>query len=336
MPSIRDVAERAGVSITAVSRALNDYPDINADTKARILRVVEEMRYYPKASARSLVMNKSNIIGVYYPTRDGIGFQQPFIGTMLDIFKDEIGKLGYDLMILGNSTAPFDSFSLFERVKHREVDGVVLLGKTDETIKQLAESNVPLVGIDHFVTGPRCGSVTSENRRAVHDAVERLVRGGYQRIAFAHGPLDLPVAVERLQGFYSGMAAMGRAVERAWVVDGSFSLEGGVASAKALLACASMPDVVLCAADITAIGIMQEFFRSGISIPDDVSLVGFDDIAAASYVYPPLTTIRQDVNGLGKRAAQMMVDLIEGGSDAFPMHYVLPTEFIVRNSTRNM
>ncbi len=334
MTNIKDVAKQAGVSVTAVSRALNNYPDISAETKSHILKVVEELRYYPRASARHLVTNRSNTVGVFYPNLDGTGLKQPFIGHILNEFRTWIGEQGYDLLIFGNTQAPFDRFSFFDRVKYRDVDGVLLLGTPDEPIKQEAEASMPLVGVDHPAQGMRCGSVTSDNRRAVYDLVKVLFHNGYRRFGFAHGPLELPVAMERLQGFYGGLTAVGIASHADWIVDGTFTMEGGQKAGDAILQCRERPDVVICSADISAIGVLQSFHRAGVAVPDEISVVGFDDIDAASYVYPQLTTIRQNKQEMGRKAAQIMLKLINNENLNTPMHYVLPTDLVVRQSTR--
>lgn len=332
--TIKDVAKKAGVSVTAVSRALNNYPDINVNTKSRILKIVEELRYYPRASARNLVTRRSQLIGLYYPIINGVGLQQPYIGQILDQFKSCLGEHGYDLLIFSDADAPFAGLTLYDRVMYRDVDGLLILGLPDQSIQHLAEADLPVVGIDHFVQGKRCGSVTSDNRRAVHDLVKVLVGGGYRRLGFAHGPLELPVAMERLQGFYSGLAALGIAPNTDWIVDGDFTMEGGQRAGEEILRNRERPDVLICAADVSAIGAMQTFHRAGVRMPDEMSVVGFDDIDAASFVYPQLTTIRQNKEEIGRKAAEIMMTLIHNEKRDTPMHYVLPTELVVRQSTR--
>jgi len=333
MTTIRDVAKRAGVSIAAVSRALNNYPDINADTKARILKVVEELRYYPKASARQLVTQRTHTIGVFYPSFDGQGLRQPFIAHVLDVFKNTMGDYGYDILLFSNTRAPFADFDMLDMVRYRDVDGVLLLGRPDESIHKLAEANVPLVGVDHTAQGVRTASVSSDNRRALHDLVCTLHANGYRDIAFAHGPLNMPVSVERLQGFYSGMGRMGLDIHPEWIVNGTFHFEGGERAAEQILASRKPPEIVVCASDGSAIGMMQRLIRAGLTIPNDIGVTGFDDVDACAYVYPQLTTIRQNKDLMGRTAAQVMVQLIDN-KDGAPIHLTLPTELIVRQSTR--
>lgn len=336
MATIKDVAKQAGVSVTAVSRALNNYPDISATTKKRILQVVEELRYFPKASARHLVTQRTHTIGVFYPSLDGAGLRQPFIAHVLDRFKNKMGQHGYDILIFSSTQTPFAHFDMLERVRYRDVDGVLLLGSPDDSIQQLAQANVPLVGVDHAAQCNRGGSVSSDNRRALHDLVCVLYDNGYRKMAFVHGPMDFPVSMERLQGYYSGLAEVALTTRPEWIVNGEFVLEAGIRAGEELLLCKEQPDIIICSADVSAIGVMQAYMKAGFSIPEDISVTGFDDIDSARYVYPQLTTIRQDKDEMGLHAAQIMLELLQNDGLDVPMHYVLPTDLVVRESTRRL
>jgi len=336
MTTIRDVAKRAGVSVSAVSRALNDYHDIKPETKERILQVVRELNYYPTASAKQLVTKRSHTIGVFYPQSEGPGLKHPYIASVLEEFKTKAGSCGYDLMLFANTKAPFDEANMLTRVKHRDVDGVLLIGNPGQDVESLLAASLPVVGVDYTVTGTRVGSVTSDNRRALHELVVHLQRSGYGSFGYIPGEMDVSVAVERLQGFYSGMSEAGLTVRPEWIVQGAFTFDGGKKAAEELLRLKELPEVVLCGADVTAIGLMKVFTRQGIRIPEDVSIVGFDDIEAASYVTPTLTTIRQDTKAMGNLAAETLVRLIENERVNTPQHFVLPTELVVRHSTRGL
>ncbi len=337
MTTIKDVAKRAGVSVAAVSRAFNNYPDINAQTKAHILRVAEELRFYPRASARNLVTHQSKMIGVIYPAPDGVGLRHPFIGHLLNVFKDTIGDLGYDMMLLSDRTEPFDGWGIIDRIKHRGIDGVLLIGTPEEAVDELITLGIPMVGLDYVATNPLMGSVTSENRRAVQEVVHVLYTNGYRKFGFLHGPMDISVAMERLQGFYKGLRELDIPVRREWIAGGLFTLKAGQQAMSDVLATKEWPEVIIASADICAIGAMQVLHSKGISIPDEMSLVGFDDIEAASYVYPPLTTIAQNKEQIGQMAAEILFTLMH--SDArkdVPIHYVVPTKLVVRETTRKL
>ncbi len=333
MVTIRDVARRAGVSVASVSRALNNYPDINSDTKARILEVVRELRYYPSATARNLVTHKSRTVGVLYRTDEG--FSHPHLGSVLKAFQDAIGDHGYDVLIFSDKHRPFGEWNLLDRVRHRAVDGVLIIGGVDDNAGGLLQSDLPLVGIDFVSAGKNMGSVMSDNRRAVHDMVLTLFQSGYRSFGFVHGPLQLQVALERLQGFYSGMSELGIAVSDRWIFGGEFTFAAGYAAGRGMMELDERPEVIVCSADVIAIGLMRVLLEEGIRIPDDIGVVGFDDIEMAGYVYPPLTTVIQDKEGIGRKAAELIIgNMAESEQAARPMHYVLPTSLVERGSTR--
>ncbi len=298
------------------------------------MKVVDELRYYPKASARHLVTHRSNLIGIFYWSVDGAGLRQSFITHVLDSFKTTVGEFGYDILLFSNSQPPFDGYSLLERVKNRDVDGVLLFGIPKETTQGLIDAEIPIVGVDYVVPGRWVGTVTSDNRRAIYDLIRVLYDNGYRRIGFAHGPLAFPVAMERLQGYYSGMAAVGLVPDPRWIVDGAFNVEGGRLAASQILRSGGLPEILICSSDFTAIGALQVLQGAGVSIPDDIGIIGFDDVDGASYVYPQLTTISQKKTEIGRRAGEIMVSLIDRKNSLTPMHYVLPTELVVRQSTR--
>ncbi|MHB2029806.1 MAG: LacI family DNA-binding transcriptional regulator [Acidimicrobiales bacterium] len=333
MVTIRDVARRAGVSVASVSRALNNYPDINADTKVRILDVVRELRYYPSASARNLVTHKSRTIGVLYRTDEG--FSHPHLGDVLNVFQDAIGNHGYDMLIFSDKQRPFGKWGALDRIRHRAVDGVLVIGGVEDDLEGLLQSDLPLVGIDFVGVGKNMGSVMSDNRRAIHDIVITLSEAGYREIGFVHGPLQLQVALERLQGFYSGMGQLGIAVSDEWIFGGNFTFATGQLVGRELLDLRRRPEVVVCSADVVAIGLMQVLLGGGLRIPEDIGIVGFDDIEMARYVYPALTSIAQDKHEVGRKAAEFIVEsMAESEETTRPMHYVLPTRLVQRQTTR--
>ncbi len=332
MATIKDIAQQAGVSISCVSRALNGYPDISQATRQKVLRIVEEMHYYPKASARHLVTHQTHTVGLVFETHDQSGLTHPYIAKVLTAFSQAIGMEGYDLLMFSNSQTPFDHWGFVERIKHREVDGVFLIGKPPD-LDALLEVQVPVVGLDFTLTGGSVASVMSDNRQGVHQLVVRLYQQGYRRFGFAHGPLAMLPAMERLQGFYSGLWEVGLEANPAWIFEDDFTYDGGRRAAELLLRLAERPSVMLFSADLAAIGAMQTFQERGLRIPEDISVTGFDDIDAATIVYPSLTTVRQPMVALGQAAAQLLLQLLHGATTT-SQHLTIPTDIILRKSTR--
>lgn len=331
MATIKDIAQQAGVSVSCVSRAINGYPDISQETRMRVLQIVEEMHYYPKASARHLVTNHTHTIGLIFETHDQSGLVHPYIAEVLTAFSQAIGAEGYDLLMFSNSRTPFDHWGFVERVNHRAVDGVFLIGKPSD-LDALLEANIPMVGLDFTLTGKSVASVMSDNRQGVQQLVHLLYHQGYRHFGFAHGPLTMLPAMERLQGFYSGLREVGIEPNPNWILNDNFTYDGGRKVAEVLWRMEHRPEVVLFSADLAAIGAMQTFQERGLHIPEDISVTGFDDIDAATFVYPALTTVRQPMVELGRAAAQLLLQML-GGQRSTPQHLTIPTEIILRNST---
>ncbi len=332
MATIKDIAQQAGVSVSCVSRALNNYPDISQETRQRVLTIVEALHYYPKASARQMVTHHTQTIGLVFNTHDQSGLTHPYIARVLTSFSNAVGAQGYDLLLFSNMQAPFDRWGLAERVQHREVEGVFMIGPPSD-VEAVLDTQVPAVGLDFTWPGTAMASVMSENRRAMYELVRHLYTQGYRRFGFAHGPLTMLPAMERLQRFYSGLWEVGIAASPEWIFDDHFTYEGGCAVATQLLRLKARPEVVLFSSDMAAIGAMQTFQEGGLQIPAEISVTGFDDVFAATIVYPELTTVRQPMEALGHAAAQLLLQLMRGPG-TLPQHLTLPTEIIVRQSTR--
>lgn len=338
--TIRDIALQAGVSVAAVSKVLNDYPDIGAETRQRVLRIVRELRYVPRASAQRLVTGRSQTIGVYYKSMvNGLGLRQPFVAQLLNAVKEHMTLLGYDMLLFGDSSSPHYQWELLDRAQHREIDGLMLLGTLEEDMSEILKGELPIVGLDVITTGPRAGFVISDNEGGMVDAVHRAVAAGYKRIGLFYGPLELPAARDRARGFYRGMRESGMPICNRWIVYGGFDFASGTRAAGRLMEQSDLPEVILCTADISAIGAMRTFQEAGLSIPKDVAIVGFDDIDAASYVYPSLTTVAQDTERIGQAATDLLMRLMNspvGSMRDSARRVQVPTTFVARQSTRNM
>lgn len=334
MATIKEIALRAGVSVATVSRALNDYPDVSATTRARILELAEELRYYPNASAQHLVTSKTYTVGVFFSPADGSGLRHPFVGHVLTVFSAEIGRQGYDLLWLTNRKRPFDHLAIMERIQHRSVDGLLLIGQPEGPLDEILAADIPVVAIDFVVSGHRVGSVTSDNRRATQDLVQTLAQAGYSRLGCLHGPLAIPPAMERLQGFYAGMTASRLPIRTEWVAYADFTVADGYSATRAMLALPNRPEVIVCASDMTAIGALEAIREASLRVPEDIGVVGFDDVEAATQVFPKLSTIRQPKEQMGKLAAEILYSMMLSPARDTPLHYVLPTELVLRGTTR--
>jgi LacI family transcriptional regulator len=336
--TIRQLARLSGVSVGTVSRALNGYADVRPETRERIMRLARELDYTPAAAARSLVTQRSHVIGVFLETGEGHpDLQHPFFHEVLVGLKNHIGASGFDLLIFaserpGNGYGPH---SYLKRCRHHNVDGVVLMGVNaeDPEVRRLVRAQFPCVGVDVELEGPRTTYVISDNIGGARAAVRHFHRLGHRRIATITGLLESRPGLDRLRGYRDELRACGLAYRDEYVAYGDFYADSGRRAMADLLALDEPPTAVFAAADMMALGAIGQLAETGLSVPHDVSVVGFDDIQLADHMNPPLTTLRQDKAGLGAAAGATLVRLIEEAESASTRITVLPVDLIERGST---
>jgi LacI family transcriptional regulator len=336
--TIRQLARISGVSIGTVSRALNGYSDVNPDTRERIMRLARELDYTPAAAARSLVTQRSHLVGVFLETGEGHPdpFGNPFFYEVLVGLKNAIGAAGYDLLLFASERPGngYGEHSFLKRARHHNVAGVVLMDvdPDDAEVRRLTRSDLPCVGVDVELVGPQTEYVTSDNAAGIGMAMRHLHDLGHRRIATITGLLDTRPGADRLRAYRSEMQALGLAYRDEYVAYGDFYVESGHQAMARLVALPEPPTAVVAASDLMALGAIRAVAEAGGSVPNDVSVIGFDDIQLAGHVHPSLTTLRQDKAGLGAEAGRALLALIDGKADT-PAVMTLPVELVVRGST---
>jgi LacI family transcriptional regulator len=327
--TIKDVAKEAGVSISTVSRAFNNYADINENTRKNILQIAEELGYSPNIVARSLSGAKSFRLGLIVEdyNENDYTFYQMFMA-----FKSVVSDYGYETVIL-STTSDMQKGKKLERLfKEKHLDGALILGlkMTDDYFRQLEGMSYPCVLHDVFIKNPRVGCVGVDNIKGSILAVEHLLDGGHNKIAFINGHKDALVSYERLDGYYLALSRRGIKIEDDLIINGGFSYEGGKSAAEYLLKNHEDITAIYCASDLMALGAIDGLKNKGYDIPNDISIVGFDDINLCNFVTPKLTTIRQDMDKTGKAAANLILSII---SEQYLGRIVLEPELIEREST---
>ena len=338
-PNIHELARLSGFSVGTVSRALNGYADVRAETRETILRVARELDYTPSASARTLVTQRSHVIGVFLETGEGHpDLQHPFFHEVLGGLKNTIGSGGYDLLLFaserpGNGYGPH---SYLKRCRHHNVEGVVLMGTDpeDTEVRRLVRSDLPTVGVDVELEGPATTYVISDNVDGASRAVRHFHTLGHRRIATITGLLETRPGADRLRGYRQALQACGLAYRDEYVAYGDFYVESGRRAMADLLSLDEPPTAVFAASDMMALGAIRAAGDAGLGVPADISVIGFDDIQLADHMNPPLTTVRQDKAGLGVAAGSALVRLIDGEQDAVTESTVIPVELVRRGSTR--
>ncbi|GIJ51461.1 LacI family transcriptional regulator [Virgisporangium aliadipatigenens] len=337
MTTIRELARRSGVSVATVSRVLNTPEVVSPDTRERVLRIAAETGYMRNESARTLATKKSNLIGLVWDTdHRQPGWRHPFFQEILVALKSALSSHGLHLLMLANPSDADDGMrdQHIRAVRRHNLDGVVLIdnGSHDPALLALAEDAVPCVSIDLAVAGPGTTYVTSDNEGGARAAARHLIERGHRRIATIAGPQRTAPGQQRLTGFRAELDANGIALPEEYVVGGDFYFDSGFTCMQRLLALPDPPTAVFAAGDAMAVGALRAAAAGGLRIPEDVALVGFDDIDLAALVQPALTTVAQDKPGFGTAAADALLAMLAGDpAPAAPI--ILPTHLVVRGTT---
>jgi LacI family transcriptional regulator len=324
-PTIKEVAERAGVSIATVSRALNDKGDVSAETRDHVREVARSVGYSADPTARSLVTHKTRLVGVV--VGDNAGHRDlslVFFGKVLAAISRRLAQSHYDPLLL----QPEDAGP-----EHR-FDAAVLIGvdRDDPLIADLLSRDVPLVGVDVRCDAERAAFVGSDHADGVRLALAHLAARGHRRIAHIAGALNTLAAAERLEAFRREADALRLEAAEELIRQGDFSSESGYRETCTLVALPDPPTAIVAASDLMALAALQAIRDAGLRPGADIAVIGFDDLEAAALAHPPLTTIRQNRQALGTVAATRAIELIEA-SDVTPGDTVLPVELVVRASS---
>jgi LacI family transcriptional regulator len=337
MTTIQQLAEKSGVSVATVSRALNGSPEVSDATRDRIVALAEELDYTPSAAARTLVSRRSHVVGVVLETGPGHpDLKHPFFQEVLVGLKHGVGAQGYDLLLFA-SEEPGNGFggthSYLRRAEHHHVDGAIVMGfEGDAEIVKLAASGLACVAVDADLAGPRSGYVMSENREGAALAVRHLHELGHERIATITGLLRTRPGSDRLDGYREEIERLGLEPRDEYVVEGDFYDESGYRGTRELLQLDEPPTALFAASDLMAAGALRAASELGVKVPGGLAVVGFDDIGLASLITPRLTTVRQDMHALGEAAAEGLGRMIED-PDAAPVRQFVPTTLVVRASS---
>jgi LacI family transcriptional regulator len=324
-PTIRDVAEKAGVSIATVSRVLNDRADVSLETRERVREVAREVGYSADPAARGLVTQRTQLVAVV--VGDNAGHRDLsllFFGHVLAAISRRLARADYDALLL----------QPLELGVHHRFDAAILIGidGNDPLVTDLWTRSIPYVGVDVRVGGRRNAFVGSDHAAGVRLALAHLYELGHRRIAHIAGARNTVAGADRIAAFERETQLLGLDLPGDYMREADFSSAGGYREACALLALEERPTAIVSASDLMALAALQAIRDAGLQPGHDVAVVGFDDLEAAALAYPPLTTIRQDREKLGTLAAERAMELIEH-PDVRPSDTILPVELVVRSSS---
>ncbi|SUE34453.1 LacI family DNA-binding transcriptional regulator [Rikenella microfusus] len=327
--SIYDIAQRLGVSVSSVSRALSDHPSISAALKERIREVAAELHYTPNSVAVNLKTGRRNTIGVVVP-----GINRSFFSSAIEGIEDKAYKQGYDVLIYQSK----DSAEREERIVHSlagKVDGVIASVAADTTdhsyYNHLSASGVPVVLFDRTAPGVDAGTVIVDDYQGAAMAVKHLLRQGLTRICHCAGPQHVNVWSNRLKGYLDTMQEAGISIPENYIFEGANTTEEeGRRFARTVLAEGSLPEAVFFAGDFAALGAMLEFRKAGVRIPEDIAIVGFANEPFCQLLPTPLSSVDQFSYKMGYMAGKMMFDRLRGEPQ---VGIVIAPELIIRKSS---
>lgn len=328
--TLANIGEIAGVSSATVSRVLNNRRGVRPEIRARVWQVIDETGYQPNAAARSLAGQGTQLIGLIIPETANILFTDPYFPRLIQGIAACCKRHDY-LLSLFLFHAVEDERKLSSQVLQASLlDGIIITATQtgDPLINQLIESEMPFVQIGQH-DDPRVNYVDADNYAGAYTAVTHLIRLGYQRIAHISGPLNNLAALQRRDGYLHALRDRGRPVDPALTATADFTEPGGFEAMVRLLP--QEPDAVFAGSDTMALGALRALRQADLAIPDDIALVGYDDLPPARSAEPSLTTIRQPVKRAGEIAVETLIDVIHHGSDP-ARRIILPTELVVRAS----
>ena len=333
--TIKDIADEAGVSPTTVSRVLNDKPDVSAKTKKKVQKVIDRCDYNPNSIARGLVLNKSYTLGLVIPD-----ISNPFFPEVAKGIEDKAKAAGYSVIFCNTDNHTRGEKKALELMKSKQVDGMIVSlainEENEDELAELAEDNFPVVQIDRKIPEADFPAVVIDNQAAAYKAVKYLIELGHQKIAHISGDLAVKTSQDRLTGFKQILVERNLTVPAEWIREGDYSSQSGYEEMKELLKLEPRPTAVFIANDLMGLGAYEAVFEAGLEIPEDISIVGYDDIDVASVIRPALTTISQPEYELGIAAVEMLLKNLEDGQSLARADRILAAELVERDSTQEL
>lgn len=329
MITIKDVANKAGVSASTVSHVINNTRYVSEETSTKVLDAIKELNYYQNTQAKSLVTGKSYIIGLVVSD-----ITNPFFPELVRGVEKNAIQQGFDVFLFNTNYDSDRAAIIARRLIEQKVDGVIVMTTEIEygLVNKLTASEIPLVLLDWGITDRLVSNIKENFMTGIDEAIGHLVELGHREIAFISGPLKLKTAKTRKEAFLSSMHKYREVVMEPLIIEGDFKVEGGEHAIDEMLSAAKPPTAILASNDLMAIGAIRGIKKRGLRIPQDISIIGLDDIFIASNLEPPLTTINLPRYEMGKIAWKLIHDLIQNKSNG-GNEEVIETKLVVRGTT---
>lgn len=310
MASLKDIARACGVSVGTVSKALNDHSDVSEARREQIKKKALEIGYFPNQAARALKTRSTMDIGVLFADEHNSGLTHPYFSRVLEGLKIRTEENGYDLTFIGIRSKR-NKMTFLEHCLYRNVDGVVIacVDFSQPEVMELAKSKLPVVTIDHVVDD--CATISSNNVDGMKILTQYVLSKGHRKVAFIHG-MPSSTTSERMAGFFQAMEEAGAEIPDKYIREIHYlDDEEAYSTTKELLALADRPTCIMYPDDYTCIGGINAIRDMGLSIPDDISVTGYDGVPIAKMISPKITTYQQNMIEIGKTAADKVIEMIE-------------------------
>jgi len=331
MATIKDVAAVAGVSFTTVSHVVNNSRPVSADVRTKVERAIRELHYVPSAVARSLKARSTATIGLLVPNGTN-----PYFAELARGVEDGCAQKGYCVFFCNSDDDPVKQRSYLRVLQEKRIDGLIVASAGDDAVlaSTLADTREPFVVVDRNIEGLSADLVQIDHERGAWLATRHLIELGHSRIGCIMGPVSTAVSAMRVHGFLRAMASRGMEIAPGAIVESDFTAPGGYRAAAQLFN-AVHPTAIFACSDMMGIGALRAAAERGLSVPDDCSIIGFDDIEFGRFTWPALSTVGHSVRALGEMAALTLIERISGGADASPpgRRHVMVPRLIVREST---
>lgn len=323
MVSLKDIAQKCGVSVATVSKALNGHSDIGEDTRKRVVEVAREMGYVPNAVAKALKTDRTYNIGVLFVDEAGSGLTHDYFSHVLDGFKRQVEEAGYDLTFISNNKSNIGRTSYMEHVRFRRFDGVCIacVDFSNPEVLELVRGDIPVITIDHIFDNT--AAVISDNVGGMKDLVKYIFDRGHRKVAYIHG-VSSAVTTARLTSFYRTAQEYGIEIPDEYVLEAPYrDTRSAYERTLELLDLPERPTCIMYPDDFAAFGGIRAISERGLRIPEDISIAGYDGLRIGRHVTPRLTTLRQDTERIGRTAADRLVNMIENPKTTLIQHYMV-------------
>jgi len=330
-PDIRAVAALAKVSIATVSRTINGSPVVSDRLTKRVWQAIEQLNYFPNTHARSLVSGRSRILGIIVEN-----ITNPFFPELIQCFEEIAVAHGYEILVSSSNSDPAVLTTCVRRMIERKVEGVAMLtfGEEEPVLDRLAFHDIPIVLAEFHLKDPKASTILLDYTTGMREAVNHLAKLGHSKIAFLAGPHKIHSALTRENDFRTAMNDAGLSIQKKWIIECDHTLKGGVAGFGRLQALPARPTAIVCSNDMTAIGVLRAAYLQDLRVPQDLSVVGLDDIDFAEFTLPPLTTIRLSRADLARAAFEALRQQAEEPKNGkIQREFLVSTSLVLRGST---